>query len=401
MSKRIRDLYLLTMYLLSFAGVAFLVFSRMDGVWPNLFFAAFWLFSFTIRNLFLYNTDSYAKLGLLTYIADIVCLMIAGIVVKGVPAALLFCITLADCFITWGLGYGAVCLLLILAADTVKSGTAGQLNLRDILIVIYHEMPILLVTGLIAYLVGRVLKSSVLLEDSIKEVEEREVKLRAAYYELNQAYKSLEEMATLKERNRIAREIHDTVGHTLTNVIVELEAGKMTAEKDPKASKGKYDMAHDQAVKALNEMRYSVRMLADKENTLDLRLSLESVLEGTKVHSGMAIKYMIDLPSGFKSSVDDMIIRALKEGISNGIRHGGATAIFFRLYIQNDSMHFLLQDNGSGAESLILGFGLRNMKDGIESAGGSIAFATECGEGFEIEINMPLVPAGRYNNGRN
>lgn len=398
MSRKMRDLYLLIMYLLSVAGSMYIIIASRDGMWTSLVFIICWLFSFTIRNLLLYNMDSGSKYAAITYLLETAILM--GLwVINGVPLInLLLCITLADCFIALGLGSGTALLIVILFGNVVSYIILHSVNAKGIMDILINQTPVLILTSLVSNLVGRVLKASVLLEASVKDVEEREVKLKAAYHELSQAYKGLEEMATLRERNRIAREIHDTVGHTLTTVIVEMEAGKMLASRDEAASREKYEMAQAQAVKALNEMRDSVRMLSEEPDHKDLKQKIIGIVDDTSKHTGVVVRCILEIPDGMKTSYDDIILRALNELTANGIRHGRSTAFFLKLQLKCNIMHFLFQDNGIGCENITLGFGLRNMKKGIEAAEGSINFRSEKDEGFETEIELPLRRMGNEQN---
>lgn len=379
------------MYLLGFAGIIILVSKGLDSVWIYILFSLGWLLSFTIRNLLIYNTDNYIKLAFITYLVEIALMMWIGKIGAGEYIRLLLLVTFADCCIVWGMKYGVFYYLtIILCYITIMNGTLTTQPFKDMLMIIFKESPILLLTGIISYLIGKIFKGNFLLENSIKDIEEREVKLGTAYHDLNLAYKSLEDITTLKERNRIAREIHDTVGHTLTTVIVELEAGKMIADREPNKAREKYEMARIQAVKALNEMRYSVRMLSEKKVEGNLKQIIIDTIEETTRHLEVIMKYEIELPDGTKTQYDELIVRALKEGISNSIRHGKSTAFFFKLYLRENKLYFLLQDNGVGCNNVILGFGLRSMKQGVEQVSGQITYSTEPEEGFEIQIVLPV-----------
>ena len=83
------------------------------------------------------------------------------------------------------------------------------------------------------------------------------------------------------------------------------------------------------------------------------------------------------------------IYSSFKEGLSNGLRHGKSTAFFFELKITDNTVKFLLSDNGTGTNSLSLGYGLNSMKKSAESFGGTIDFSTDSGEGFEIKMTLP------------
>jgi signal transduction histidine kinase len=102
-----------------------------------------------------------------------------------------------------------------------------------------------------------------------------------------------------------------------------------------------------------------------------------------------------------RSSIEDvavtddqyrLIYNTLKEGLSNGLRHGKATAFWFELKTQDEEIRFLLSDNGQGiqTESLEEGFGLGSMKKEAERLGGTVAFVFEKDEGFEIHLRLPM-----------
>ncbi|MDP4091771.1 MAG: histidine kinase [Bacillota bacterium] len=391
MSSRIREVYLIVLYILGFAGIAILIATGLESIWISIIFSLGWLLSFTIRNLLIYNTDNYRKFGLLTYLFETVILICIGKAGAGGAIKLLLLITYSDCFIVWGLVYGVFFFLIILLGLIIISKDITFSSIfKDLLMVILKESPVLLLTGIVSYLIGKVFRINFLLENSVNDIGEREVKLTAAYEDLNAAFKSLEEITILKERNRIAREIHDTVGHTLTNVIVEMEAAKLNSDKQPELAKKSYEMAQSQVVKALNEMRHSVRMLSEDKTKGDLIQLVTDIIEDTCKHTGVSIKYEIEAMRGIRTRFDDLVVRALKEGISNSIRHGASNVFLFKLVINEDRLYFLLQDNGTGCTEFSPGFGLSNMRKGIEQSGGNIMFRTEPDEGFEIEFILPL-----------
>ena len=86
------------------------------------------------------------------------------------------------------------------------------------------------------------------------------------------------------------------------------------------------------------------------------------------------------------------ICNTLKEGISNGLRHGNATAFWFELKEENEEIHFLLSDNGKGLDmqDFLAGFGLSAMQDRAKSLGGEVRFHSEKDEGFEVYLTLPL-----------
>lgn len=390
MNTKVREIYLVIMYILILAAGINLISKNLEYIWLSIIMIVLWLLCFSVRNLLLYNTSKWSRFITITYLVEIGIMLTTGKLWGGDGVKLFLLITLIDCCIKWG-KYAIIYLVLILIGDVLfLHGNFSELNPKLMLTLLIKESPVVILTATISYLSGKVFEGNFLLEKSIKDIEEREVRLQLAYQDLNRAYEGLEEMVTLKERNRIAREIHDTVGHTLTTVIVEMEAGRMLADKEPVAAKNRFEMAQSQAVKALDEMRYSVRMLSDKSHQQDLRKIVEEILVTTINHTGVKIKYEIDVPDCTEDRLNQLLARALKEGISNSIRHGKSTVFFVKLWKDDDQLKMLIQDNGTGCLHIEKGFGLASMQQGIEQAGGKVDFSSEPQEGFEISISLPL-----------
>ncbi len=208
--------------------------------------------------------------------------------------------------------------------------------------------------------------------------------------ELEKAYAVLAEVTALEERQRIAKDIHDTAGHSITTVIMQTEAAKRILEKNPEEAKAKIAAANLQARHALEELRDSVHLLSGREEAATLKSSLESIVHDSTDGTNITVRYQIEdvevLPAKHR-----FLCNTLKEGISNGLRHGGATAFWFELKEERGKIVFLLSDNGRGVdmEKLRLGFGLSAMQDRAKSLGGGVRFASDEDEGFELHLFLP------------
>ena len=206
--------------------------------------------------------------------------------------------------------------------------------------------------------------------------------------ELEKAYAVVEEVTVLEERQRIAKEIHDTAGHSITTVIMQTEAAKLMVESNPAEAKSKIVAANLQAKHALEELRDSVHLLSGQKENQTLKAALESIIHESTDGTGITMRSEID-EIEVSSAKHRFLCNSLKEGISNGLRHGNATAFWFELKLQKDEIKFLLSDNGRGvnAEKWQMGFGLSSMQNRAKSFGGEVSFATE--EGFELTIILP------------
>lgn len=222
------------------------------------------------------------------------------------------------------------------------------------------------------------------------ELQLKSEKLEESNLRLREASRELENLAVIRERNRIANEIHDTVGHTLTTVLVELEAGRRLLASDPDKGAEKIALAREQVRKGLGDLRTSVRML--KENTVSsgLAVSLEALARETEKHAGVSVALeTIPALETLGETRRNILIRAFQEGLTNGIRHGGATGFSARFSESGPDILFVMEDNGKGCPDFKKGFGLKTMTERVENAGGSIRMAPVEDAGFRIEIRLP------------
>ena len=223
-----------------------------------------------------------------------------------------------------------------------------------------------------------------------KQIEANLRELEESRNELLRAYEKVEEATVIEERNRIAKEIHDTAGHSLTTVIMQTEAARLALEKDPARARRCIDAANLQAKSCLEQLRLSVHLLSGRRENVTLKEYLEGILGETAEGTSFTVRSKID-DVEMTDEAERFISNTLREGISNGIRHGGSTAFFFELKDMGNYVELLLSDNGAGTEmgKFKEGFGLSGMRAKAESLGGMIRFSSEPGEGFEIRLSLP------------
>ncbi|HIY96450.1 MAG TPA: sensor histidine kinase [Candidatus Borkfalkia excrementigallinarum] len=223
-----------------------------------------------------------------------------------------------------------------------------------------------------------------------KQIEENLREIEESRNELQRAYDKLEEATVIEERNRIAKEIHDTAGHSLTTVIMQTEAARLAMDKDPARARHCIDAANLQAKNCLEELRLSVHLLSGRRENVTLKEYLEGILEETANGTSFTVRSKID-DVEMTEAAERFISNTLREGISNGIRHGRSTAFFFELKDMGNYVELLLSDNGSGTDMHTFkeGFGLSSMRAKAEKFGGMVQFSSEPGEGFEIRLSLP------------
>ena len=225
----------------------------------------------------------------------------------------------------------------------------------------------------------------------VKELDESNQKLEESNQKLAEAMEKLKEVTALEERQRIAKDIHDTAGHSITTVIMQTEAAKLALERDPAGAKRSIVAANLQAKHALEELRESVHLLSGSRTQMTLKDMLLGIIHESTDGTGIAVRCDID-DVALCDAKCRFLCNTLKEGISNGLRHGKATAFYFELKQGEKDVSFLLSDNGTGMDISALkeGFGLKGMHSRAASLGGTVWFETEIDEGFEIHLRLPL-----------
>ncbi|MGI6499769.1 MAG: sensor histidine kinase [Anaerostipes sp.] len=189
--------------------------------------------------------------------------------------------------------------------------------------------------------------------------------------------------ATLKERNRIAREIHDNVGHLLSRSI--LMVGALKAMNQQESLNVPLENLSNTLSDGMNNIRESVHDLHD--DFINLEESLHTLVQEFDFCS---VQFEYDMGLNVPKDVKYSFITITKEALSNVIKHSDATQVF--LYCQeHPSMYqLILQDNGSQSSTSFEGsegIGLTNMRDRVEALHGNFKLSTQ--KGFQIFITIP------------
>lgn len=191
-------------------------------------------------------------------------------------------------------------------------------------------------------------------------------------------------IATLKERNRIAREIHDNVGHMLTRSL--LMTGALQVINKDEALKEPLDELKNTLDGAMTSIRSSVHDLHD--DSIDLKKTIEDMLApiGEKFRTSLSYDAGAHIPGDIKLCVAGIV----REGVSNAVKHSDGDRIDVVFREHPAFWQLLIEDNGSGKKEPAKsgGIGLRNMEDRAASVGGRISFTHEDG-GFRIFLTIP------------
>ncbi|WP_168120399.1 sensor histidine kinase [Paenibacillus sp. HB172176] len=233
------------------------------------------------------------------------------------------------------------------------------------------------------FLVGKLARSAYL----------QKRQLAAKSYELQVITKEMERSAALQERTRISRDLHDSVGYTLTSALVGLQTAELALQKnEPTLAQDMIERIKDNVRNGLEDVRTTLHSMRTRSLFTPFASELVKLIEDLKKQTQVQVEYTIDdeLPT-LPPAIESTILRALQEGLTNGVRHGSSTFFHFSLMYKSGFLYFRLSDNGKLNAAIVPGFGLNAMKERVQAASGLFAVtANESTGGVTVEITIPL-----------
>lgn len=194
------------------------------------------------------------------------------------------------------------------------------------------------------------------------------------------------ELSAARERNRLAREIHDSLGHHLTAIGIQLEKAEAFAVLDPDGSARAVSSARWSAGRALDEVRASVRTLGPESESEPPGLS-RALADLVHHLDGGGRRISLDM-SGTERRPLLVLYRAVQEGLTNACRHSGATEIDVAVSYDDRGARLRLADNGTGFDGSAEGFGLAGLRERVRLADGTVDIDTSA-SGTVLTVGVP------------
>jgi signal transduction histidine kinase len=253
-------------------------------------------------------------------------------------------------------------------------------------------------------LIKRLVQREHKLKEQMKITALNELKVKNLNHELAIKYQLADLNARLEERENIARNIHNVVGHTITSAIVSLQAYRALQATEPQRAEEKLTAATERMRLSLEEIRRAVRVLDQETQEISLQdFKQLLIVELNRFSMDTEIKVSHNLNHLEKEQVMDkryceFLHSALTECLNNGIRHGNASEFFVFLQCEADWIQLSVSDNGSGFEQLPKaeqerrikqGYGIRKMEQFVIEHGGKLKISSE--NGFRVNLELPLL----------
>ncbi|NJK64636.1 MAG: sensor histidine kinase [Synechococcaceae cyanobacterium SM2_3_1] len=219
--------------------------------------------------------------------------------------------------------------------------------------------------------------------------------LSQANRQLRQYAQQIEQLATVQERNRIAREIHDSLGHSLTALNIQLEGVLKLWQAQPEQAHQFLKEAKQLGRQALQDVRQSVSALrSDTLSGASLKTEITHLIQQTQESTGIQITTQLELDPQIHlgSEVQNAVYRIIQEATTNSCKHAEATLIKVYLRTTPTLLSLSVQDNGKGfqPQQNSSGYGLQGMRERAQSLQGSLLISSQPGQGCQIRLQLPL-----------
>lgn len=206
----------------------------------------------------------------------------------------------------------------------------------------------------------------------------------------------IEALAAVQERNRIAREIHDTLGHVLTALNVQLQTAARLWKTNPDRAEHFLTQSKQLGDTAMKEVRRSVGSLRQEsklEESFDV--AIESLVKDFYGSTGIDLQTQILLDRNLSPPMVKTLYRVMQESLTNICKHAQATRVTIKLSEGLDWVYLLIEDNGKGfrLDSTPTGFGLLGMQERVKDLQGNFQIDSRPAEGCRIKVSLPLAEA--------
>lgn len=245
---------------------------------------------------------------------------------------------------------------------------------------------------------GLVVLFVLLLVNSVVNERQGRRKLAIAHEQLYQYSLQIEDQATLQERNRIARDIHDSLGHLLTAQNIQLQNAALSFTDNPTEAKAFLDSGKQLGTKAMAELRQAIMLLrTDPLQGRSLEQAIADRVDQFRGSTGICPTCSIHIPTPLPMRIQIAIYRIVEEALTNIHKHSNATQVTVRLTINATStntslLHLHIEDNGRGfcPEQNTTGFGLRGIKERVADLNGEWKIISQPDAGCGIAVSFPL-----------
>ena len=226
------------------------------------------------------------------------------------------------------------------------------------------------------------------LEYLYDDVRRYSYELENAKKQIETYSKKVEHLSQMEERNRISEEIHDTIGHRLTAILIQLEAGIRVIDSEFEGGKKLIEDSRDNLRESIDVLRETVKGMKPRDYK-NLMLSLQELIGDFKKKTGVNASLEVKgSPFKLYPGVELVIFKNTQEALTNAVRHGKAKNIKVLLTYYNSKVELLVKDDGIGCSNVKKGMGITAMEERLNFIGGTLDIYGD--KGFTIKCIIPV-----------
>ncbi|WP_459478848.1 sensor histidine kinase [Clostridium saccharoperbutylacetonicum] len=229
------------------------------------------------------------------------------------------------------------------------------------------------------------------LEIEKEEVKQLNSKLKLANIKLQEYALNIEEVATSRERTRVAQELHDSLGHSLMALAMHLEFAKKICSTKPQKVEEVLSQSEKIAKSSINDLRKAVTVLNSEVEIANFNEAIKKLIDNFYLFSNIQITYNKNEEIETLSPIiKTSFYKTIQESITNSLRHGNATEINVKIKKINQDLELTVTDNGIGCNNIINSNGLNGIENRITALGGSTYYFSHNGLGFGLKVSIPI-----------
>lgn len=362
-------------YLCIIAAIAATMIRTPVAVFPQLILISLFIFiNSQVRIILLKNSLFIASLLLEVLIVGVLYSMVGGLIY------LILFATLIDSVIYLK---GEAYFLFALNAVVLTYSLYNSHSIEWVMVILFFYIIIfLLLIHLRQELSIR--EDTELLYDQLRKTN---YELEATKSRLYEYSKQVEKVSQLEERNRISRELHDSIGHSLTGILMQVDAALQHIPIDQKKGLEILTSAYENINNSIEGVRQAVRRLRPSIYQTQMT-SLRELTKKFEKDTGVKIELLITgTPYELYPSIEITLYKNTREALTNAVRHGSAQNIEICLNYSFDHIQLTIQDDGIGSSGVKKGFGLSGMEERLELVEGTLMYSGE--KGFCISMIIP------------
>ncbi|MDP4145858.1 MAG: sensor histidine kinase [Bacillota bacterium] len=222
------------------------------------------------------------------------------------------------------------------------------------------------------------------------KVDHLNEELREVNLTLKEYTAKIEELTIAKERTRIAQELHDSIGHSLVALKMNLEYAENVVDLKPEKAKEVINKAQNLSKDCIIDLRKAVSLLKEEVSVEKLRQAIIELFQKFKETNSIRLNLdMEDSVEEVNPDIKNCIYKTVREAVTNGIKHGKATVFNVEILKSSGIIVLKVKNNGLECDTIVKSNGVRGIEDRINALGGKVDFISGKGIGFAIEATIP------------